>query len=97
MNLSALTLIPLQICPQLPAGAQAAIDTINGYVLGVVIALFVTVVIVGIGMIVAGRLFAMPHVTKGGVVTLVVAAVAAVLMPVVLPIIQGLLGNGCIG
>lgn len=92
-----MSLLPLEICPTLPPGAEAAINQINGYVLGTVIALFVTVVIVGVGAIVSGRVLGMPHVTKGGVVTLVVAVIGAVLVPVVLPVVQGLLGTGCIG
>jgi uncharacterized membrane protein YgaE (UPF0421/DUF939 family) len=59
-----LLLTPLAICPTLPAGATAAIDQINGYVLGVVIAMFATAVIVGIGAIVVGRLFGMPPTTS---------------------------------
>jgi len=96
MTLSTL-ILPLEVCPSLPAGAQAAFDTINGYVLGGVIALFVTVVIIGVGAIVLGRVIHNPHLTKGGVITLVVAAASAALLPVVLPIVQGLIGTGCIG
>ena len=90
-------LLPLAVCPQLPPGAQAAFDTINGYVLGGVIALFITVVIIGIGAIVLGRVIHNPHLTKGGVITLVVTVAVAALLPVLLPIVQGLIGTGCIG
>lgn len=92
------TLIPFEICAKMPPGAEAAMADINGYVLWVVLAIFGTAALVGIGAIVTGRLLGMPHVTKGGVVTLIVVAVAAVLLPVYLPILQGLLGStGCIG
>jgi len=53
-------------------------------------------VIIGIGAIVAGRVFQMPHASKAGIVSLCVLAVAAILYMVGPAILHGILGNGCI-
>ena len=49
-----LALVPMQICPVAPPGAQQYADQITGYVLWAVIILFAVGVIIGIGAIVAG-------------------------------------------
>ena len=88
--------VPLQVCPVAPPGAQAYVDQLTGYVLWGVLALFAVGVIIGIGAIVAGRVFQMPHASKAGIVSLCVLAVAAILYMVGPAILHGILGNGCI-
>jgi hypothetical protein len=88
--------VPLQVCPVAPPGAQAYVDQLTGYVLWGVLALFGVGVIIGIGAIVAGRVFQMPHASKAGIVSLCVLAVAAILYMVGPAILHGILGNGCI-
>ena len=89
-------LLPLKVCPIAPPGAQAHLDQITGYVLFGVVSLFAVGIAVGIGSIVAGKIFNMPHASKGGVVALAVMALAAVAYGVVPPIIAAILGGGCI-
>jgi hypothetical protein len=88
--------VPLQVCPVAPPGAQTYVDQLTGYVLWGVLALFAVGAIIGIGAIVAGRLFQMPHASKAGIVSLVILAVAAIFYMVGPAILHGILGNGCI-
>jgi len=88
--------IPLQVCPVAPPGAQTYVDQLTGYVLWGVLALFAVGAIIGIGAIVAGRLFQMPHASKAGIVSLVILAVAAIFYMVGPAILHGILGTGCI-
>ncbi|WP_232550080.1 hypothetical protein [Propioniciclava soli] len=87
----------LEICPTLPDAATAAVNEMSGYVLGGVAILFGLAIIIGIGAILVGRIFGIPHVTKAGVMTLVVTAIVAIALPVVYAIVMGLRGTGCIG
>ena len=89
-------LVPLQVCPLAPPGAQTYVDQLTGYVLWGVLALFAVGAIIGIGAIVAGRLFQMPHASKAGIVSLVILAVAAIFYMVGPAILHGILGTGCI-
>lgn len=89
-------LLPLKVCPIAPPGAQVHLDQITGYVLFGVVSLFAVGIAVGIGSIVAGKIFHMPHASKAGVVALAVIALAAVAYVVVPPIITSILGGGCI-
>ena len=59
-----------QICPVAPPGAQQYADQLMGYLLWGVGLLFILGVVVGIGAIVGGRAFSMPHASKAGVVAL---------------------------
>jgi hypothetical protein len=86
----------MAICPKAPAGAQVPTDTITGYVLWGVGILFVIGIIIAIGAIVAGRVFAMPHASKVGVVSVVVVFLAAIGYLVLPSMLSGLLGTGCI-
>ena len=70
--------VPAAICPVAPPGAQAYVNTLTGYVLWGVLALMVVGVVVSIGAVVGGRVFAMPHASKAGVVGVAVVFVAAV-------------------
>ena len=89
-------LIPLEICPKAPPGAQQYADDITGYVLWAVIILFAVGVIVAIGAIVAGRIFNMPHASKAGIVGIFVVVLAAIAFVVAPGIVDSILGNGCI-
>ena len=85
-------LLPLQVCPVAPGDAQKYIDQITGYVLWGVGVLFLLAIVVGVGAIVAGRLFSMPHASRVGVISVVVVFVAAIAY-LILP---GMLTGGCI-
>lgn len=84
------------VCPVAPPGAQAYANTITGYVMWGVLILFVVGAVVGVGAIVAGRVFSMPHASKAGVVSLVVVFIAAVAYMVVPGMITGITGAGCV-
>ena len=87
----------LEVCPQAPPGAQVHIDSLTGYVLWGVLALFAIGVAIGIGSIVAGKIFQMPHASKGGGVGLAVIGLTAVAYVIVPPMIAAILGSGCVG
>lgn len=89
-------LVPLKVCPKAPPGAQKYADDIMGYVLWGVIALFAVGVVVAIGAVVAGRVFNMPHASKAGIVGIFVVILAAFLYVIAPPIVDSILGNGCI-
>ena len=85
-----------QVCPKAPPGAEAPVNEITGYVLWGVIVLFSLGVVVGIGAIIGGRIFAMPHASKLGVISIVVVFVAAIGYLVLPGMLNGVLGQGCI-
>ena len=84
------------VCPQAPPGAQAPTDQLTGYVLWGVLILFVMGLIIGLGAVVAGRVFSMPHASKAGVVGVVVVLIAAVAYLVLPSMLDGILGDGCV-
>jgi bacteriorhodopsin len=90
------TEIVMAICPQAPQGAQKFADQITGNVLWGVLALFVVGVITGVGAVVAGRVFAMPHASKVGVISIVVVFLAAIAYMVVPGMVSGITGSGCV-
>lgn len=89
------TILPT-VCPVAPPGAQIYADQIVGYVMWGVIALFAVGVIVGVGAIVGGRVFSMPHASKAGIVSVVVVFIAAVSYMVLPGMIAGVTGSGCV-
>ncbi len=89
-------LIPLQVCPVAPPGAQQYADQITGYVLWGVGILFIVGTIVAIGAIIAGRIFSMPHASKIGVVSIFVTLLSGIAYMVVPGIVANILGSGCI-
>jgi len=95
-HIAGVTALAGQVCPKAPAGAQTFVDQLTGYVLWGVLALFVIGAITGIGSIVAGRVFAMPHASKVGVISIVVVFLAAIGYMVVPSMITGIIGTGCI-
>jgi len=95
---SAVTVTDLvaRICPKAPGNAQQYADQITGYVLWGVLALFAVGVIVGVGAVVAGRVFSMPHASKAGVVAVVVVFLEAVAYMVLPGMVAAITGQGCI-
>ncbi len=85
-----------KVCPRAPAGAQTFVDQLTGYVLWGVLALFVVGGVIGVGSIVAGRVFSMPHASKVGVISIVVVFLAAIGYMIVPSMIAGITGSGCI-
>ena len=63
---------------------------------GASIILFVLGVVVGIGAIVGGRIFGMPHASKAGVVGVVVVFVAVIGYLVLPGIVRAMTGSGCV-
>lgn len=88
--------LPSATCPVAPPGAQTYVDTLTGYVLWGVLALMVIGVVVSIGAVVGGRVFAMPHASKAGVVGVAVVFVAAIAYMVVPGMLAGVTGSGCV-
>ncbi len=85
-----------QICPVAPPGAQQYADQLMGYLLWGVGLLFILGVVVGIGAVVGGRAFSMPHASKAGVVGIVLVF-AAIIGYLVLPgIVRAMTGSGCV-
>lgn len=90
------TVLAAKWCPKAPPGADAPVGEIMQYVLWGVLIIFALGVIVGLGAVVAGRVFAMPHASKVGVVSLVITFVAAVAYLILPGMLDGILGKGCI-
>ena len=84
------------VCPVAPGNAQQYVDEITGYILWGVLVLFSVGVVIGIGAILAGRIFGMPHASKAGVVSIVVIFVAGIGYLVLPGMVNGFMGNGCI-
>jgi hypothetical protein len=91
-----LVLVPLEICPKAPGDAEKYTNQILGYVLWGVGILFLLGLIVGIGGVVAGRVFSMPHASKTGVVGIVVVFITMIAYLVLPGIMKAVLGSGCI-
>lgn len=84
------------VCPKAPPGAQKYIDDVTGYVQWGVLTIFTVGVIIAIGAVAAGRMFAMPHASKVGIISGVVVFLAAIGYMVVPAMIAGVTGSGCI-
>ena len=91
-----LTALPAAVCPTAPPQAQKYADQLMGYVLWGVIFLFFVGVVVGIGSIVAGRVFGMPHASKAGIVGVVVVFLAVIAYLVLPGVVRAMTGSGCI-
>lgn len=85
-----------KVCPKAPPGAQVHVDSIMGYVLWGVGILFVLGIVVGIGAVVAGRLFGMPHASRAGIVGLIMVFIAVIAYLVLPGILDAMLGSGCV-
>lgn len=91
-----LAALPTAVCPTAPPQAQKYADQLMGYVLWGVILLFFVGVVVGIGSIVAGRVFGMPHASKAGIVGVVVVFLAVIAYLVLPGVVRAMTGSGCI-
>ena len=89
-------LIPLEVCPKAPPGAQKYADDVMGYVLWGVGIVFFLGLVIAVASLVAGRIVNMPHATKMGIVGIVMVIVGAIVYVVAPGIVNGILGNGCI-
>lgn len=89
-------LMPLEVCPKAPPGAQKYADDVMGYVLWGVGIVFFLGMVIAIASLVAGRIVSMPHATKLGIVGIVMVIVGAIAYVVAPGIVDGILGNGCI-
>lgn len=89
-------LLPLQVCPIAPGNAAQYVDQITGYVLWGVGVLFLIAIVVGLGAVLAGRVFGMPHASKVGIISLVVVFIAAIAYLTLPGMLTALLGAGCI-
>ena len=93
---SGLTSLTTKICPKAPGAAQQYLDQLTGYVLWGVLALFLIGGVTGVGAIVAGRVFSMPHASKVGVISIVVVFLAAIGYMILPSMITGITGSGCV-
>ncbi|WP_220093482.1 hypothetical protein [Flexivirga caeni] len=84
------------VCPKAPKGASGPVNDIKGYVMWGVIVLFFLGIVVGIGGVVAGRVFSMPHASKVALVGLAVVFLAAIGYKVLPAMLNGIMGSGCI-
>lgn len=84
------------VCPVAPPGAQGHVDNIIGYVLWGVFALFGVGLIVSLGAIVGGRIFAMQHASKAGILGIAMIFAAGLAYLVLPPILKTMMGTGCI-
>jgi hypothetical protein len=91
-----LTTVVIQVCPKAPPGAQAQVDAILGYVLWGVGILFIISLVVAIGAVVAGRVFAMPHASKVGVISIVTTFLCVIAYLVLPGMLDAMMGTGCI-
>lgn len=89
------TVLPT-VCPVAPPGAQAYADQMTGYVMWGVLILLAIGVIIGIGAIVGGRVFALPHASKAGIVSVVMMFIAGIAYMIVPPMVAGITGAGCV-
>ncbi|MBO1766673.1 hypothetical protein [Allobranchiibius sp. GilTou38] len=85
-----------QVCPKAPPGASAPMNDITGYVMWGVIALMGLGMLVGVGGVVAGRVFSMPHASKMSVVGICVVFGAAIAYLVLPGVLSGIVGKGCV-
>ena len=84
------------VCPKAPGDAQKYVNDITGYVQWGVLVLLVIGIIVGIGAIVAGRVFSMPQASQTGIVSIVVVFLSAIGYMILPGMINGVTGSGCV-
>ena len=84
------------VCPAAPPGMQTYQDQVIGWIKWGVIALIIATALVSIGAIGVGKIFAMPHASKVGVISIVVVFLAAIAYMVVPGMISGITGSGCV-
>ena len=97
MNTLIPVLVPLKICPVAPTGVAVYTDQISGMVLWSVLWLFGIAVLVSVGAILVGRATHSSHLSKGGIIGLAGVLVLAVVLMGGYGMLNGILGNGCVG
>lgn len=86
-----------QVCPVAPAGAQPLVDQFLGWFSwGLVWIAFPAGVLAAVASVILGKIFSMPHVSKGGLIGIFVILGAALLYLVIPGILAGFLGDGCV-
>ncbi|MFC6706514.1 hypothetical protein [Flexivirga alba] len=85
-----------KVCPKAPKGATGAMNDITGYVMWGVIALMGLGMLVGVGGIVAGRVFSMPHASKMSIIGICVVFGAAIAYLVLPGMLNAVIGKGCV-
>ncbi len=88
--------VPLKVCPKAPPGAQQIVDQITGNVAWGFLAVFGLAALVSIGAIEAGKLLAMPHASKWGVVGPCVVLMAAICYMIWPGMLDSVVGDGCV-
>jgi hypothetical protein len=94
--MTATTVLVGKVCPKAPPGAVGPTNEITGYVLWGVMILFGLGTVIGIGAIIAGRVFSLPHASKVGVISEVVVFGCAIAYLALPGMLNGILGKGCI-
>ena len=89
-------LVAQKICPKAPPGAVEPTNEITSYVLWGVIAIMGLAILIGLGAIAGGRLFAMPHASKVGVISIAVIFVAGIALLVLPGMFNAFVGKGCV-
>ena len=97
MNVATPLLLPMKICPVAPTGVSAYTDQISGMVLWSVLWLFGIAALVSVGAILVGRATHSPHLSKGGIIGLAGVLVLAVVLMGGYGMLNGILGDGCVG
>jgi len=90
------TLVAARICPKAPPGAVEPTNQITAYVLWGVIAIMGLALLVGLGAVAGGRLFAMPHASKLGVISIAVIFVCGIALLILPGMFNAFIGEGCI-
>jgi hypothetical protein len=89
-------LVAQKICPKPPPGAVEPTNEITAYVLWAVIAIMGLAILIGLGAIAGGRLFAMPHASKVGVISIAVIFVGGIALLVLPGMFNAFIGKGCV-
>lgn len=89
-------LVPLEVCPVAPPGAQVYVDQVTGYVAWGVLVLFGIGITVAIGGIVAARIFHLHGGAAAAVIGLGVVFLAIILYLVLPGMGFSMIGRGCL-
>lgn len=86
-----------KVCPVAPAGAQGLVDQFLGWFSWALVWIaFPAGVLAAVAAVILGKIFSMPHVSKGGLIGVFVILGAALLYLVIPGILAGFLGDGCV-
>ncbi|WP_077686839.1 hypothetical protein [Tessaracoccus aquimaris] len=86
-----------KVCPVAPEGAQTLVDQFLGWFSWALVWIaFPAGVLAAVAAVILGKVFSMPHVSKGGLIGVFVVLGAALLYLVIPGILAGFLGDGCV-